>query len=75
MATLKQHAAALDESWKQLRQQWQASSEQWRDQTRQAFARQHWQPLERQVALTQRDLQKLVAVIEQAMVRLREGKS
>jgi len=71
IAILKQHAASFDESWKRLGRQWQISSEQWLDEVRQAFDQQYWQPLEQQVGLTERELQKVVEVIEQAMISLR----
>ena len=70
MASLTQHTAAFDAAWQQLRHAWQTTSDQWHDQAQQDFAQQHWQPLERQVTLTRRELQNLIMVIERAKAAL-----
>lgn len=59
-------ATEWQEAWQRLRQRWQETTTIWSDSVGQQFEREFWQPLETQVAATQREMERLAYVIAQA---------
>lgn len=55
----------LQQSWRQLHQQWLTTSSQWRDEKRDQFEHEYWQPVEGQVANTLMEMERLSQVIVQ----------
>ncbi len=61
----------LQQAWQQLRQQWQKTAALWNDPVRWQFEREFWQPLEREVPATIREMDRLAQVISQARQNVR----
>ena len=66
MANLATTISKLDSSWKTLRQRWEATKVVWNDPVRWEFEQTYWEPLERQMQATQREMERLSKTIAQA---------
>jgi len=55
----------LSTAWARLRQRWDVTSGLWNDLVRWRFQFERWSPLERQVQMTQREMERLAAVLAQ----------
>lgn len=55
----------LQQSRRQLHQQWLTTSSQWRDEKRDQFEHEYWQPVESQIANTLVEMERLSQVIVQ----------
>jgi hypothetical protein len=63
MRNLSITRAELHEAWQRVCQRWQGTTALWNDPVRWQFEREFWQPLEDQVPLTLREMERLAEVI------------
>jgi len=66
MGNLNTSRAELQEAWQRVRQRWQETTPLWNDPVRWQFEQEFWQPLERQVPATLKEMERLARVIAQA---------
>ena len=66
MGSLNIAGTELQEAWKRLRLRWQETISLWNDPVRWDFEKEYWTPLETQVPITQREMERLAQVIAQA---------
>jgi hypothetical protein len=66
MASLNGLITNLDDDWRALRQRWLDTTAVWNDPVRWHFETDHWEPLEKQVAATRREMERLAQVMAHA---------
>lgn len=66
MAGLNAQVSELDDVWRALRQRWEDVAAVWNDPVRWSFEKDHYEPLEAQVAATRRELARLAEVVARA---------
>ncbi|MBC7264335.1 MAG: hypothetical protein H5T64_08235 [Chloroflexi bacterium] len=71
MSNLNTITAELDEAWQRLRQRWEETKAMWNDPVRWQFEREFWQPLESQVPIILKEMERLAQVIAQARRNVR----